>query len=298
MFVIQNTAEAVKMYFLERLISFYSEREITTFYKESLKKRLKLTDADLLLQKEIRLSESDLLYFRSIVKRLQNHEPFQYIIGETFFYNLTIRCDDRALIPRPESEELVDWVINSVDLNKPLEILDVCTGSGCIALALKQSLKKSMVSATDISSDALALAKKNALLNSLEVNFILDNALTNESVLFQVGSLDIMVSNPPYIPMKDKVQMEKNVLDFEPHLALFVSDETPLIFYKAIANKALLLLKSNGLLFFELHELYAEQTKQLLLDLGFDEVEIKKDLQGKSRMLKAKKKVSYDNFRG
>lgn len=290
MFVIQNTAEAVKMYFLERLISFYSEREITTFYKESLKKRLKLTDADLLLQKEIRLSESDLLYFRSIVKRLQNHEPFQYIIGETFFYNLTIRCDDRALIPRPESEELVDWVINSVDLNKPLEILDVCTGSGCIALALKQSLKKSMVSATDISSDALALAKKNALLNSLEVNFLLDNALTNESVLFQVGSLDIMVSNPPYIPMKDKVQMEKNVLDFEPHLALFVSDETPLIFYKAIANKALLLLKSNGLLFFELHELYAEQTKQLLLDLGFDEVEIKKDLQGKSRMLKAKKK--------
>lgn len=290
MFVIQNTAEAVKMYFLERLISFYSEREITTFYKESLKKRLKLTDADLLLQKEIRLSESDLLYFRSIVKRLQNHEPFQYIIGETFFYNLTIRCDDRALIPRPESEELVDWVINSVDLNKPLEILDVCSGSGCIALALKQSLKKSMVSATDISSDALALAKKNALLNSLEVNFLLDNALTNESVLFQVGSLDIMVSNPPYIPMKDKVQMEKNVLDFEPHLALFVSDETPLIFYKAIANKALLLLKSNGLLFFELHELYAEQTKQLLLDLGFDEVEIKKDLQGKSRMLKAKKK--------
>ena len=290
MFVIQNTAEAVKSYFFERLKETFTEREIATFYKESLKKRLKLSDADLLLLKEIRLSESDLLFFRAIVKRLQNHEPFQYIIGETFFYNLVIRCDERALIPRPETEELVDWIINSVESDQPLEILDVCTGSGCIALALKKTLKKSKVSATDISPDALALAKKNAMLNSLEVNFLQDNALINDSDLFHLGSLDILVSNPPYIPMKDKVQMEKNVLDFEPHLALFVSDETPLIFYKAIANKALLLLKSNGLLFFELHESYTEQTKELMLDLGFDEVEIKLDLQGKSRMLKAKKK--------
>ena len=290
MFVIQNTAEAVKAYFLERLISFYTEREITTFYKESLKKRLKLTDADFLLQIEIRLSESDLLYFRSIVKRLQNQEPFQYILGETYFYDLVIRCDERALIPRPETEELVEWICNSVDKNEKLEILDVCTGSGCIALALKSILKSSNVSATDISPVALALAKKNAMLLVLDINFLQDNALVEDADLFDSNSLDLIVSNPPYIPMKEKDLMEKNVLDFEPHLALFVADETPLIFYKAIAEKALRLLKPDGCLFFELHESYAELTKELVIAIGYDAVEIKLDLQGKSRMLKAKKK--------
>jgi release factor glutamine methyltransferase len=290
MFVIQNTADAVKTYFLERLISFYTEREITTFYKESLKKRLNLTDADLILQKEIRLSESDLLYFRSVVKRLQNQEPFQYILGETYFYDLVIRCDERALIPRPETEELVEWICSSVNKNEKLEILDVCTGSGCIALALKSILKSSNVSATDISLEAIALAKKNAMLLALDIHFLQDNALVEDTDLFESNSLDLIVSNPPYIPMKEKEIMEKNVLDFEPHLALFVADETPLIFYRAIAEKAIKLLKPNAWLFFELHESYAEQTKELILDVGFDEVEIKLDLQGKSRMLKAKKK--------
>lgn len=290
MFVIQNTAEAVKVYFLERLISFYTEREITTFYKESLKKRLNLTDADLILLKEIRLSESDLLYFRSIVKRLQNQEPFQYVLGETYFYDLVIRCDERALIPRPETEELVDWICSSVDKNQKLEILDICTGTGCIALALKSILTLSNVSATDISLEAIALAKKNAMLLSLDIHFLQDNALIEDTDLFESNSLDLIVSNPPYIPMKEKEMMEKNVLDFEPHLALFVADETPLIFYRAIAEKAIKLLKPNAWLFFELHESYAEQTKELILDVGFHEVEIKLDLQGKSRMLKAKKK--------
>ena len=290
MFVIQNTAEAVKAYFSERLQSQYSEREIVFFYKESLKKRLKFTETELILQKEIRLSESDLLYFRSIVKRLQNQEPFQYIIGETVFYDLLIRCDERALIPRPETEELVDWIIQSVAKTQILNVLDVCTGTGCIALALKNNLKSSTVSASDISLEAIALAKKNAMLLNLDINFLQDNALVNDSDIFEANSLDVIVSNPPYIPMKDKDTMEKNVLDFEPHLALFVSDEAPLVFYKSIAEKAQNLLKSNGLLFFELHENYAIETKELVESLGFDEVEIKLDLQGKNRMLKAKKK--------
>lgn len=290
MFLIQNTAEAVKAYYNERLQNQYSEREIVFFYKESLKKRLKFTETDLILQKEIRLSESDLLYFRSIVKRLQNQEPFQYIIGETVFYDLLIRCDERALIPRPETEELVDWIIQTVDKTQNLHVLDVCTGTGCIALALKNNLKLSTISASDISLEALALAKKNAMLLNLDINFLQDNALVHDSDIFENNSLDIIVSNPPYIPMKDKVAMDKNVLDFEPHLALFVSDEAPLVFYKAIAENAQKLLKSNGLLFFELHENYAEETKSLLESLGFDEVELKLDLQGKNRMLKAKKK--------
>ena len=290
MFVTQNTAEAVKTYFSERLIPYFSEREINTFYKESLKKRLKLSDADLLLQKDIRLSESDLLYFRSIVKRLQNHEPFQYILGETFFYDLLIRCDERALIPRPETEELVDWILSSLNTTQKYTVLDICTGSGCIALALKSILKKSDISATDISNEAIALAKKNAMLLSLDVHFLQDNALVEDADIFTENSFDLIVSNPPYIPMKEKDLMEKNVLDFEPHLALFVADETPLIFYRAIAEKALRLLKPDGCLFFELHESYAELTKELVIAIGYDAVEIKLDLQGKSRMLKAKKK--------
>ena len=128
------------------------------------------------------------------------------------------------------------------------------------------------------------------MLLNLDINFLQDNALVQDSDIFENNSLDVIVSNPPYIPMKDKVAMEKNVLDFEPHLALFVSDEAPLVFYKAIAEKAQRLLKSNGLLFFELHENYAQETKSLVESLGFDEVELKLDLQGKNRMLKAKKK--------
>jgi len=290
MFVAQNTAEAVKAYFLERLNTLYSDREIVTFWKESLKKRLKLNDTDLILQKDIRLSESDLLYLRSVMKRLLNHEPFQYIVGETFFYGLSIQCDESALIPRPETEELVAWIINSVDKNKPISILDVCTGSGCIALALKNQLKNSEVSATDISQEALDLAKKNAFLNHLTIDFYLENAILQESDIFINNTFDVIVSNPPYIPMKEKNTMEKNVLDFEPHLALFVSDDSPLIFYNAIAQKSLRLLKTKGYLFFELHEDFAEQTKDLVTSLGFDEVEIKQDLQGKNRMLKAQKK--------
>ncbi len=290
MFVIENTAEAVKSYFLERLNSSFSEREISFFYKESIKKRLKISDSDLLLQKEIRLSESDLLFFRSVVKRLQNKEPFQYIIGETFFYDLVIRCDERALIPRPETEELVDWIINSIDSSKSHKIIDMCTGTGCIALALKSKLTSSKVIATDLSQEALALAKKNAMLLNLGVDFIEENALVNDSDNFEMNSLDVIVSNPPYIPMKDKSSMEKNVLDFEPHMALFVSDENPLIFYRAIAEKANSLLIPSGYLFFEIHEEYGNQTKELVESLGFVEVELKLDLQGKYRMLRAKKK--------
>ncbi len=290
MFVVSNTYESVKSYFIDRLTKQFSDREIAFFVKESIKKRLKISDSELMLQKEIRFSESDLLFFRSVVKRLQNSEPFQYILGETFFYELLIRCDQRALIPRPETEELVDWIIHSVDKIQKFNILDVCTGSGCIALALKSTLKSCTISATDISLDAIALAKKNAMLLGLDVSFMQDNVLVSDSDIFETNSFDIIVSNPPYIPLKDKDDMDKNVLDFEPHLALFVSDEAPLVFYKAIADKAQILLKSNGLLFFELHENYAMETKKMVESIGFDEVEIKIDLQGKNRMLKAKKK--------
>ena len=290
MFVSSNSGFSVKKYFQERLFGLYSEREIRFFFQAIVEHRLDLNSSELLLSDKLLFSESDLLYFRSVLKRLQSHEPFQYILGETFFYNIKILCDSRALIPRPETEELVDWVLDSLEVKRAYNILDICTGTGCIALALKSKLLASKIYATDLSQDALALAKKNAISLNLSVDFSIENALLGDPGNFLSDSLDVIISNPPYIPVKDKQYMEKNVLDFEPNLALFVSNDNPLIFYKAITEKANKCLKKEGLLFFELHEQYALETKELVQRFGFNSVEIKQDLQGKNRMLRAKKK--------
>lgn len=287
MFVQTNSVQAVKAYFKERLQDQFSESEIKAMLKVAICERLKLSSADYLLCDSNLLSESDLLYFRSIVKRLQNNEPFQYIIGQTEFFGLELKCDLRALIPRPETEELVEWVMEVVSPENTL--VDFCTGSGCIALALKHQLPKAIVYATDISKEALTLSKENAKNLNLEVNFIQHDALSGQlpSTLTE-QSIDIIVSNPPYIPELDKQEMQANVLDFEPHLALFVGDDNALVFYKTIASLAKNLLKENGLLFFEIHERLANETKEAIEALGFADVEIRKDLQGKDRMIKAR----------
>lgn len=287
MFVQTNSVQAVKAYFKERLQDQFSESEIKAMLKVAICERLKLSSADYLLCDSNLLSESDLLYFRSIVKRLQNNEPFQYIIGQTEFFGLELKCDLRALIPRPETEELVEWVMEVVSPENTL--VDFCTGSGCIALALKHQLPKAIVYATDISKEALTLSKENAKNLNLEVNFIQHDALSGQlpSTLTE-QSIDIIVSNPPYIPELDKQEMQANVLDFEPHLALFVGDDNALVFYKTIASLAKKLLKENGLLFFEIHERLANETKEAIEALGFADVEIRKDLQGKDRMIKAR----------
>lgn len=255
--------------------------------KVAICERLKLSSADYLLCDSNLLSESDLLYFRSIVKRLQNNEPFQYIVGQTEFFGLELKCDARALIPRPETEELVEWVMEVAAPENTL--IDFCTGSGCIALALKSQLPKARVYGTDVSKEALELSKENASALNLDVSFIQHDALSDQlpSILTE-QSIDIIVSNPPYIPELDKQEMQANVLNFEPHLALFVENDNALIFYKAIASQAARLLKKNGLLFFEIHERLALETKEAIEALGFVDVEIRKDLQGKDRMIKAR----------
>jgi release factor glutamine methyltransferase len=221
------------------------------------------------------------------VKRLQTNEPFQYISGKTEFYDLELKCDKRALIPRPETEELVEWVMEVARPENTL--IDFCTGSGCIALALKNQLIKAIVYGTDVSKEAMELSKENASALNLDVNFIQHDALSDQlpSTLTE-QSIDIIVSNPPYIPVRDKLEMHVNVLDFEPHLALFVTNDNALIFYKAIASQASRLLKENGLLFFEIHERLAAETKEVIEAHGFVDVEIRKDLQGKERMMKAR----------
>jgi release factor glutamine methyltransferase len=233
------------------------------------------------------LSESDLLYVRSFVKRLQSNEPFQYILGETSFYNLTIQCDKRALIPRPETEELVSWI---AETNSPAKILDICSGSGCIALALKSVFKNSLVFGLDISNDANELAKSNALKNKLDVTFELADALNSSHFFWNsVSEIDVIVSNPPYIAHYEKAEMSQNVLKYEPHLALFVEHESPIIFYERIAELAWLKLNKKGHVFFELNPLYSQQIQEIVSEIGFVNIELRKDLQGKTRMLKAQK---------
>jgi release factor glutamine methyltransferase len=291
MFVQSNTVKAVKTYFSERLETIFSPNEIKLIVNQAISSRLNLSKGELILADEMRLSESDLLYFRSIVKRLLNNEPLQYIFGDTEFYGLIIKCDKRALIPRPETEELVDWVVADLKQKQVEKILDLCTGSGCIALALKSQFSKAKIHAVDYSSDALELAKENSVRLQLDITMIeLDVLKDLSDNNFELNSYDVWISNPPYIPVNEKTLMHSNVLDFEPEMALFVADDKALLFYQVIAEKALRYLKRGGHLYFELNENYAEETFELITDLGFEAVELKLDLQGKKRMLKAIKK--------
>jgi release factor glutamine methyltransferase len=290
MFVQKNNVQAIKSYFNERLKSQFSENEIKMIVRECVSRRLGLSVSDYLMSDASLLSESDLLYFRSIVKRLQSNEPFQYIIGSTLFYDLELKTDHRALIPRPETEELVDWILYDHLTNNSLRILDLCTGSGCIALALKSKLIDASVLAIDVSSEALTLAKENANKLNLKIELNeMDVLNPNSFESFNKNSFDIWVSNPPYIPSIDAADMSSNVLKFEPSIALFVKDEDPLLFYAVIATQAMLYLKKEGCLYFEINEQFAERLIHLLKDLGFVNIELRKDLQGKDRMMLAQK---------
>jgi release factor glutamine methyltransferase len=222
------------------------------------------------------------------VKGLSNSVPFQYLIGETDFYGLTISCDSRALIPRPETEELVAWIVETE--TKPKRILDCCTGSGCIALALKSVYTESMVQALDFSKDALMLSAENAKKLDLNIELIQEDVLNfSQEFLADATDYDVIVSNPPYIPEQEKVTMSAHVLEHEPSMALFVDDEDPILFYKELIKFAEHGLMKGGYLFFELHELFGNDVRDYLQLFGFENIEIRKDLQGKSRMLKAQK---------
>lgn len=287
MFVKENTISAARTYFKERLQIQFSESELKSMWKQLICKRFDWNDSEFLLSSENRMSESDLLYVRSFVKRLQANEPFQYILGETTFCDLTLICDSRALIPRPETEELVAWISELLNLNS---IIDVCSGSGCIALGLKSNFPKANVFGVDLSQDANNLAQSNAIRNNLSVDFYKADALDLNSEFWKnVDSVDVIVSNPPYITQNEKAFMNPNVLDYEPHLALFVPNDSPIIFYERIARLALQKLNHNGFLFYELNPDFADQVIEMLKILGFSNIELKNDLQGKKRVLKAQK---------
>ncbi|MBM3186564.1 MAG: peptide chain release factor N(5)-glutamine methyltransferase [Bacteroidetes bacterium] len=287
MFVKENTISAARSYFKDRLQNQFSESELKSMWKQLICKRFEWSDSEFLLSSENRLSESDLLYVRSFVKRLQDNEPFQYILGETTFCGLSILCDSRALIPRPETEELVSWISELTDVNS---IIDICSGSGCISLGLKSHFSNAKVSGVDLSEEANNLAETNAIRNKLSVDFYIADALDLNSDFWKnMDSVDLIVSNPPYITLDEKMLMNPNVLDYEPHLALFVPNDSAIIFYERIAKLALQKLNQKGSLFFELNPDFADDVVKMLKNLGFGNIELKNDLQGKKRMLKAQK---------
>lgn len=293
MFVQTNTVKSIKAYFNERLAERFSKNEIKLIGNEVICLRLGLSCSDLIGINDHLLSESDLLYFRSIVKRLLNNEPFQYVIGNTHFYGLDLKCDKRGLIPRPETEELVDWIKESFPHSFKGTFVDLCAGSACIALALKSIFPNALVSATDFSEEALVLGKENAVRVGLDLQFFQFDARNEEAFdildLYNDNGFDCWISNPPYIPLREKESMNENVLNHEPHMALFVTDEDPLLFYRIISNVAKEKLKSKGFLFFEIHENLSDDVINILKNSGFINIELRKDLQGKSRMLKAEK---------
>jgi release factor glutamine methyltransferase len=287
-----KTVNDVSTNFLHHLSTLYDANEVNSLCMIVLSDVVGISPAKIKAFPETEIAATDAARIESILTRLKTGEPVQYILGHTEFYGLSFKVNPSVLIPRPETEELVEWSIESWRLavggwQKPYHILDIGTGSGCIAISLKKNLKDAEVSAIDISPEALKTAEENAELNKVDVNFIQADILnpTEHSLLNTHYSL--IISNPPYVTLDDKKQMHTNVTDFEPPTALFVPEDDPLIFYKAIADFATTQLEKDGLLFFEINESYGEQTVELLSHKQFKNIELRKDISDKYRMIRA-----------
>ena len=270
----------------------YPERELKGIIAALFSHLTGFSTAQLVLQKNRKLSESEILFLQRALKRLLKYEPVQYITGKAFFFGYEIYVNKDVLIPRPETEELVDWIINDNITTKKLKILDIGTGSGCIAISLKKKLPMADIHAMDISEAALTIARQNAGVNDVEIGF-LHGSILEEPTRSDLGSYDLIVSNPPYVTPADREKMLPNVTDFEPAIALFVEDD-PLLFYREIINFCEGHLNGEGYLYFECNEAYADQVAELLDKAGFKEVEVRKDMQGKKRMIKAIKPGRFE----
>lgn len=238
-----------------------------------------------LLAGEDLLTKDELDEIRKIVSRLKNHEPIQYILGQTEFYGLPFYSTPGVLIPRPETEELVQWIIQETTLPSPT-LLDIGTGTGCIAISLQKNIQQSKVLACDISPVCIETALRNAELNAAPIS-VVEYDILNFTPPISFPDLDIIVSNPPYVRETEKLLMNRNVLDYEPALALFITDENPLIFYERIADFALLHLKNRGHLYFEINEAFGPQCVKMLHAKGFSDIQLKKDINGKDRMIRS-----------
>lgn len=272
-------------YIKQALKDYYPDAELQAFIKIIYMDIFHLSMLDIYMGKDIKLSVKQLDELESIILRLQKHEPLQYIIGTTEFYGLTLKVASGVLIPRPETTELVDLIVKEAP-NTSLNILDIGTGSGCIALALDRYLPRAHVVAWDISDDALTIARQNNRMVAGNVSFEKRDVLTMHDDKEQ---FNIIVSNPPYITVAEKKDMDRNVLDWEPGLALFVSDNDPLCYYKKISELGLTMLYPRGKVYFEINRAFGEEMKIMMQGLGYNSVEVIKDLSGNDRIVKAQK---------
>lgn len=291
------TIKQYRAHFNESLKHLYPTSEIDSFFFIILEEYMGFKRIDIVLKSDFHIDQKSLNLMQIATKQLEQEIPIQYIIEKTEFFGLPFNINKEVLIPRPETEELVERVIKEVSLiktyktdsnetknEKQLKILDIGTGSGCIAISLKKQLPSSKISAIDVSNEALGIAKKNALLNKVDINFIhLDILKTNNLDKLY----DVIVSNPPYLRELEKKEMKNNVLNNEPHLALFVDNKNPLLFYNKIAELAKNFLTKNGQLHFEINQYLGKETIKLLAEKGFKNIQLKKDIFGNDRIISA-----------
>lgn len=286
-----NKIKDVIDFFHKELKDIHEKEEVDIFIRLCFEAYLNFTQAQIIINSDKTINESELLKFNFAVKALKSQTPIQYIIGKSDFYKSKFLVNNSVLIPRPETEELVDLIVKENDVTCP-SIIDIGTGSGCIAISLKKSIVNSAVYAMDVSAEAIATAKENAMLNNVFVAFITASIFDDINLdPLTPSSLDIVVSNPPYVCCSEKNNMQKNVLDYEPHLALFVPDKDPLLFYKTIAQFAIKYLKPGGKLYFEINPLYGDELLQFLKNKGFENLILVKDLNDKNRILRGENPI-------
>lgn len=283
------TLKEYRNIFTTSLSQLYPKTEINTFLVILIDEFLDLKPVDLVIKSDFEINQQKLTDLNNALDRLKKEEPIQYIIGHTEFFGYPFLVNKNTLIPRPETEELVAWIIEEINSNntyknKNISILDIGTGTGCIPISLAKELPNATISAIDVSDEALEIAKKNALANKVNINFIEKDILNTSNL---DDNYDIIISNPPYVRNLEKVEINNNVLENEPHLALFVEDNNPLIFYNKIADLALHHLTNNGSLFFEINQYLGKETIALLKSKHYKTIELRKDIFKNDRMLKA-----------
>ena len=286
-----------RTHFIQALSAIYDIGEAESFFYLILEEKQKLKRIDLALNPDLAFSNDEIQFWNSILEQLKKEIPVQYLLGKTSFYGLEFEVNSTVLIPRPETEELVEWIIqnqkssfdSAQDDSGKIKILDIGTGSGCIAISLAKNIPNAQVFAIDVSDKALATAQKNAEINEVNVTFISKNILevvTLSAVEGLEQQFDVIVSNPPYVRELEKQEIKKNVLDNEPHLALFVDDNDALIFYRKIAKLAQKNLSPNGQLFFEINQYLGKEMVELLEKMDFKNIELRKDIFGNDRMIR------------
>ena len=285
------TFREVEQIYLEALTTLYNKQEAGSLAWLSICHVCKFNRSEYLNLKNTEIPTDQYESLLNILKALKTGKPLQYVIGETEFYGLTFKLNPSVLIPRPETEELVEWILSDIRKSKispeGIKIIDIGTGSGCIPISLKINLPDAKLYAVDVSTEALDVSRQNSTINNVAIHFIQDDILNPISEELKNEKFGVIVSNPPYVLDAEKPKMLPNVLDHEPHLALFVPDDDPLIFYKAIADFAIKNSDINVALYLEINENLGEETVTLLKHMGFKNIELRQDLSGKDRMIRS-----------